>query len=91
MVKQTKGIDIDFYNMDYDDPNVYKLIGEGDTHAVFQLEGEGMKNFMRHLKPTCLEDVIAGISIFRPGPMKFKDQYIEGKNNPKASNTTIRC
>ncbi|HEY8423889.1 MAG TPA: DNA polymerase III subunit alpha [Clostridia bacterium] len=82
LVKKNKGIDIDFYNMDYDDPNVYKLIGEGDTHAVFQLEGEGMKNFMRHLKPTCLEDIIAGISIFRPGPMKFKDQYIEGKNNP---------
>jgi DNA polymerase-3 subunit alpha len=84
LVKQTKGIDIDFYDMEYDDPNVYKLIGEGDTHAVFQLEGEGMKNFMRHLKPTCLEDVIAGISIFRPGPMKFKDQYIEGKNNPES-------
>lgn len=84
LVKQTKGIDIDFYNMDYDDPSVYKLIGDGDTHAVFQLEGEGMKNFMRHLKPSCLEDVIAGISIFRPGPMKFKDQYIEGKNNPQS-------
>lgn len=84
LVKQTKGIDIDFYNMDYDDPNVYKLIGDGDTHAVFQLEGEGMKNFMRHLKPTCLEDIIAGISIFRPGPMKFKDQYVEGKNNPES-------
>lgn len=83
LVKQTKGIDIDFYNMDYNDPNVYQLIGEGDTHAVFQLEGAGMRNFMRALKPTCLEDIIAGISIFRPGPMKFKDKYIEGKNNPQ--------
>lgn len=83
LVKKNKGTDINFYNMEYDDPKVYQLIGEGDTHAVFQLEGEGMKNFMRNLKPTCLEDVIAGISIFRPGPMKFKDQYVEGKNNPK--------
>lgn len=82
LIKQTKGIEIDFYNMEYNDPNVYKLISDGDTHAVFQLEGEGMKNFMRSLKPTCLEDIIAGISIFRPGPMKFKDQYVEGKNNP---------
>ena len=84
LVKQTKGIDIDFYDMEYDDSSVYKLIGDGDTHAVFQLEGEGMKSFMRNLKPTCLEDIIAGISIFRPGPMKFKDQYIEGKNNPSS-------
>lgn len=82
LVKRHRGVDIDFYAMDYDDANVYELIGEGDTHAVFQLEGEGMKNFMKNLKPTCLEDVIAGISIFRPGPMKFKDDYVFGKYNP---------
>lgn len=64
-VKQDKGIDLDFYNMEYDDPEVYKLIGEGDTHAVFQLEGEGMKKFMRDLRPSNLEDIIAGISLYR--------------------------
>lgn len=81
-VKQDKGIDLDFYNMEYDDPEVYKLIGEGDTHAVFQLEGEGMKKFMRDLRPSNLEDIIAGISLYRPGPMDKIGEYVANKRNP---------
>ncbi len=81
-VKQTKGIDLNFYAMGYDDPEVYKLIGDGDTHAVFQLEGEGIKRFMRDLRPTSLEDVIAGISLYRPGPMDKIGIYVYNKRHP---------
>ena len=82
-VKQTRGIDIDFYSgMAYDDQPTYKLISEGDTHAVFQLESEGMKDFMRKLQPTTLEEIIAGISLYRPGPMDKIPIYIENKHNP---------
>lgn len=82
IVKKTKGITLDFYNMSYDDEGVFKLIGEGDTHAVFQLESEGMKKFMRDLKPSSLEDIIAGISLYRPGPMDKIDDYVFNKKNP---------
>lgn len=81
-VKQTKGIDLDFYKMGFDDPEVYKLIGDGDTHAVFQLEGEGIKKFMKDLRPTSLEDVIAGISLYRPGPMDKIGEYVYNKRHP---------
>lgn len=83
MVKENKGIDIDFYSMDYDDPKVYELISSGKTEAVFQLESAGMKKFMKELKPTCLEDIIAGGALYRPGPMDFIPRYIEGKRNPE--------
>lgn len=82
LVKQIHNVDIDFYNMEYDDANVYKLISSGDTDAVFQLESGGMKGFMKKLKPDNLEDIIAGISLYRPGPMKYIDQYVENKHNP---------
>ncbi len=82
-VRQTHGIDIDFYSMAYDDPEVYKLIGDGDTHAVFQLEGEGIKKFMKDLRPSSLEDVIAGISLYRPGPMDKIDEYVFNKKHPE--------
>lgn len=84
-VKQTRGIDIDFYapNMDYGDQNTYKLISDGDTHAVFQLESEGMKKFMRELKPSSLEEIIAGISLYRPGPMDQIPNYIKNKHDPE--------
>lgn len=82
IVRETHGITIDFYrNFSYDDANVYDMIGRGDTHAVFQLESEGMKNFMRKLKPNSLEDIIAGISLYRPGPMDSIDEYIYNKNH----------
>lgn len=81
IIKKTQGKTIDFYDMEYDDAGVFELIGEGDTHAVFQLESEGMKRFMRDLKPTCLEDIIAGISLYRPGPMDKIPDYVAGKKN----------
>lgn len=81
-IKENRGIDIDIDNIDFDDQNVYKMIGEGKTVGVFQLESAGMTSFMRELKPDCLEDIIAGISLYRPGPMAEIPKYIEGKRNP---------
>lgn len=81
-VKEDKGIEVDFEKSQYDDPKVYELIGTGDTDAIFQLESGGMKNFMRELKPTSLEDIIAGISLYRPGPMDSIPKYVYNKHNP---------
>ena len=81
IIKKNKSIEVDLKNIPYDDENVFKMIGSGDTLGVFQLESAGMTNFMRKLKPTVLEDLIAGISLFRPGPMDFIDKYCEGKRN----------
>lgn len=83
IVKTTKGVELNFYGMDYNDEEVFKLIGEGDTHAVFQLEGEGIKKFMRDLKPSSLEDIIAGISLYRPGPMDKIGDYVYNKRHPE--------
>ena len=80
--KEGKGIDIDFNEIGLDVPEAYQLISSGDTDAVFQLEQGGMKNFMKELQPTCLEDLIAGISLYRPGPMDFIPKYIKNKHNP---------
>ncbi len=71
-------------NIDYDDIAVYEMIGSGKCEGIFQLESAGMKNFMKELKPKSLEDVIAGISLYRPGPMDFIPKYIKGKNNQSA-------
>jgi len=71
--------------IDYDDLTVYELIGSGRCEGIFQLESPGMKNFMKELKPKSLEDVIAGISLYRPGPMDFIPKYISGKNRPEAA------
>lgn len=79
---ETTGKVVDFEHLGYDDPNVYKLISSGETDAVFQLESAGMKNFMKQLQPNSLEDIIAGISLFRPGPMDSIPKYIKSKNNP---------
>ena len=84
MVKENHGVDIDFDTMEYDDPEIFKLISSGKCEGVFQLESAGMKSFMKELKPESLEDVIAGISLYRPGPMDFIPAYIEGKNNKDA-------
>lgn len=83
LVREDKGVDIDFNKLGYGDPNVYSLISSGDCEAVFQLEGGGIKKFMMQLQPTNLEDVMAGISMYRPGPMQFLDLFIEGKRNPE--------
>jgi len=74
-------IPIDMENIDYNDKAVLNLIGTGRTDGIFQLESSGMKSFMKELKPQSLEDIIAGISLYRPGPMDFIPQYIKGKNN----------
>ncbi|MBP5177708.1 MAG: DNA polymerase III subunit alpha, partial [Clostridia bacterium] len=76
------GVKIDFQKIGYDEKVAFDLIGSGDTDAIFQLESGGMKRFMRELKPGNLEDIIAGISLYRPGPMKAIPDYIRNKNNP---------
>ncbi len=68
--------------LEFDDPKVFELISKGDTLGVFQLESAGMRAFMQNLRPDTFEDIIAGISLYRPGPMQFIDTYIENKRNP---------
>lgn len=82
MIKYNRGIDIDLDKIDFEDKEVYKMIGEGKTAGVFQLESAGMTSFMKELKPDSLEDIIAGISLYRPGPMAEIPKYIECKRNP---------
>lgn len=81
MIEENRGVKIDLDDLDFDDPKVYKMIGEGKTVGVFQLESPGMTSFMKELKPDNLEDIIAGISLYRPGPMAEIPRYIEGKRN----------
>ena len=81
-VKKNYGISLDMQKIDYNDQKVLDSLGTGRTDGVFQLESGGMKGFMKELKPHSLEDVIAGISLYRPGPMDFIPQYIRGKNRP---------
>ena len=83
MIEQNHGVRIDLSTMGYDDPEVYKMIAEGNTKGVFQLESPGMTDFMKNLKPTCFEDVVAGISLYRPGPMDSIPKYIENKKHPE--------
>ena len=84
MASERTGQTIDVDKIDYDDSAVYASIGTGRTDGVFQLESSGMKNFMKELQPRNLEDVIAGISLYRPGPMDFIPQYIRGKTHPES-------
>ena len=81
LVKQNRGIDVEF-DKNMDDPKVYKLWQEGKSCGIFQFESQGMTNFMKELKPDCLEDLIAGVSLYRPGPMDQIPRYIRGKLNP---------
>ncbi len=82
-IKRSKGIDIDIDHLDIEDKAVYDLLCTGQTDGVFQLESNGMKSFMKELKPRNIEDVIAGISLYRPGPMDFIPLYIKGKEHPE--------
>ena len=82
MAEETTGKVIDMDNINYDDPKVFASLGTGKTDGVFQIESAGMKSFMKELKPRNLEDLIAGISLYRPGPMDFIPQYIKGKDHP---------
>ncbi len=83
-VKKSKGIDIDIDHINFNDKAVLDFIGTGKTEGVFQLESGGMQNFMRELKPQSFEDIVAGISLYRPGPMDFIPDYIRGKNNQES-------
>jgi DNA polymerase-3 subunit alpha len=89
LANKRAGVSISVAGMTYDDSKVFELIGSGRTEGIFQLESAGMKGFMKELKPNSLEDVIAGISLYRPGPMDFIPAYIRGKNDP--SSITYDC
>ncbi len=84
MIRENRGVEVDLDKVDFDDKEVYKMIGEGKTVGVFQLESAGMTSFMKELKPDNLEDIIAGISLYRPGPMAEIPRYIENKKNIEA-------
>ena len=81
LVKENRGIDVEF-DQEMADPKVYKLWHEGKSCGIFQFESQGMTNFMKELKPDCLEDLIAGVSLYRPGPMDQIPRYVKGKLNP---------
>ena len=81
-VEKTTGVKLDMMKIDYNDPKVLAMIGTGKCEGIFQLESGGMKGFMKELKPQSLEDIIAGISLYRPGPMDSIPKYIAAKNNP---------
>ncbi len=87
LVKKNRGIDVEF-DKDMNDPKVYKLWGEGKSIGIFQFESAGMTNFMKELKPDSLEDIIAGVSLYRPGPMDQIPRYIKNKLNPEHSEYT---
>ena len=83
-VKESRNVEIDIDKVDLNDPAVYKYISTGDCDGIFQLESGGMRGLMKKLRPECLEDVVAGIALFRPGPMDFIPKYLEGKQNKDA-------
>ncbi len=82
MIEENHGIRVDLDKLDMNDPSIYRMIGEGKTAGVFQLESQGMTQFMKDLQPESLEDIIAGISLYRPGPMEQIPRYLQGKRNP---------
>ena len=83
LASETRGEKLEINEIDYNDGAVLQAIGTGRNDGIFQLESAGMKSFMKELKPKSLEDIIAGISLYRPGPMDFIPQYIKGKNHPE--------
>ena len=87
LVKENRGIDVEF-DKNMNDPNVYKLWQNGESIGIFQFESQGMTNFMKELKPDCLEDIIAGVSLYRPGPMDQIPRYIKNKKDPEHAEYT---
>ena len=81
-VKENYGKEIDFEHSDYADAEVYKLIASGNTKAIFQIESGGFQNFMKELRPTCIEDIVAAVSMYRPGPMNAIPRFVYNKHNP---------
>ncbi len=84
LIEINHNICIDIDKIPLDDQDVFRLISSSNTEGIFQLESAGMKSFMRELQPGSLEEVIAGISLYRPGPMDFIPKYIKGKNDPES-------
>jgi len=82
LIEKNHGVKIDFSSMEYDDKKVYELISSGNTLGVFQLESPGMRQFMKNLRPDCFEDIVAGVSLYRPGPMDSIPAYIQNKKHP---------
>ncbi len=82
-VKENHGVTIDFEKSNYDDAKVYEMISTGNTKAIFQIESGGFQKFMRELKPTTIEDITAGVSLYRPGPMDSIPRYVHNKHNPQ--------
>ena len=83
LVKENHGIVIDFDKCNYDDPNVFKLISTGNTEGIFQIESGGFQKFMKELQPTCIEDIVAAVSLYRPGPMDSIPRYVHNKHHPE--------
>lgn len=88
LIKADKGLEIDLENINYEDKDVYDMIARAETDGVFQLESGGMRSFLKELKPSTFEDIIAGISLYRPGPMEQIPRYLKGKHNPAKSEYT---
>ena len=83
LVRKNYGVEIDFENCTYDDPNVFKLISTGNTEGIFQIESGGFQKFMKELQPSCIEDIVAAVSLYRPGPMDSIPRYVHNKHHPE--------
>ncbi len=88
LIKSNKGIDIDLEKIDFEDKDVYAMLARAETDGVFQLESGGIRSFLKELKPNTFEDIIVGISLYRPGPMEQIPRYLRGRNNPAKSEYT---
>lgn len=82
-VEENYGVKLDFNKLGYADEGVYKLLASGNTKAIFQVESGGFQKFLKDLKPTCIEDITAGVSLYRPGPMDSIPRYVHNKHNPQ--------
>ncbi len=82
-IKENHGVTVDFDTCQYDDPAVFDLISSGNTAAIFQIESVGFQKFLKQLKPTCIEDIVAAVSLFRPGPMDSIPRFVDNKHHPK--------
>ena len=83
LIKKNHGVELNFNKCTYDDPNVYKLISTGNTEGIFQIESAGFQKFMKELQPTCIEDIVAAVSLYRPGPMDSIPKYVHNKHHPE--------
>ncbi len=82
-IKQNHGVEIDFDKSSYDDPKVFELLATGNTKAIFQIESAGFQKFMKELRPSCIEDIVAAVSLYRPGPMDSIPKFVKCKHNPE--------